>query len=278
MVNTSQGQVWDSTAGPGPGEVRNPSELPQLLPRAQELRAGGMWGPERPSSRTKAGWGRPGQRPESLRALCAEPRLGPAWGLRLPQRPPGAGAVPVPREKEGELVQQILEKLRILNKRLGEKERKTQTLLSSSMVNCDPHLLRNNFQLGEIDQSHLPLVWGERCSESLGSSGSFCFTSEKTRKQLSWESSTGGKGIVGNCSVPPQRLCCVQSRGRAAARVNCCGCEINGILLPELGMAPGEGLDCAGHVQSLSARPELPLGSVPTPALSRAQMYKGSNP
>lgn len=31
-----------------------------------------------------------------------------------------------------------------------------------------------------------------------------------------------GKGIVGNCSGPPQRLC-VQSRGRAAARVNCCG-------------------------------------------------------
>lgn len=79
---------------------------------------------------------------------------------------------------------------------------------------------------------------------------------------------------MGNCLVPPHRLC-AQCRGRAAARGNCCGSEINGILLPtSAGDGPGEEGQCGGWtLQStavLISSARASSGFVPTPVLLRA--------
>ncbi|XP_017692061.1 PREDICTED: uncharacterized protein LOC108508044 isoform X2 [Lepidothrix coronata] len=96
----------------------------------------------------------------------------------------------------------------------------------------------------------------------------------KHGKRLSWESSSGGKGIAGSST---QRLC-VRCRGRAAACVNCCGCaERSGALLPtQLGDGPwregsARGADSPSTCITYLLSQSFLLGFLPTLDLCRCR-------
>lgn len=125
-------------------------------------------------------------------------------------------------------------------------------------------------------------AWGERCSKSLGSSGSLC--SKKARKAAVLGKEHWGEG---NCrelfGSPTEALCSVQGQSCSSCQLLWLWNKWNSAADVGWAMAPGEegqceGLDSAEHVRFLSAQPELPPGSVPTPDLSGAVSCSGLAP